>query len=264
MRAYISLLALVAATACGQDIDHPTAAAACDPKSMKCSNGPLETGGGDGSQAGADSGGDAVVTLAGRVIGFTDDFFDQGSNFAGVADVSADGRNGSRVKATYDRTSFEMVDLLKTSANWFLTEPAANSGFLPTLVPVDTRRINADELVVAVAPALQIEGILQSLGSAPSSSRAQIVMHVIDDQGRSVPGVTAELTAELVAYRTAGAWLGGDVGTDDSGLLLIGNASVGSALASASIALRGKTAARVDVQILAGATTVVTAVVTPK
>lgn len=264
MRACISLLLLLAAAGCGQDIDHPRAAAACDPKRMKCSSGPLETDGGDGNHAGADSGGDEVATFGGRVIGFSDDFFDQGSAFAAPADVSADGRNGARVKGSYDRTSFELSDVLKTSVNWFLTEPAANSGFVPTLVAVDTRSVKVDQLVVAVAPALQIEAILQNLGTAPSSGRAQVVMHVVDGQGRSVSGVTAELTSELIAYRTAGAWLGGDGGTDDSGLLLIGNASVGSALTSTSIALRGKASARVDVEILAGATTVVTAVVTPK
>jgi hypothetical protein len=168
------------------------------------------------------------------------------------------------VRASYDGTSFQLTDVLKTSANWFLTEPAANSGFLPTLVPADTRSLTADELVVAVAPSLQIEGILQALGTSLSSSRAQVIVHVIDGQGRSVPGVTAELTSELVAYRTAGAWLSGNGGTDDSGLLLIGNASVGSALTRASITLRGSASSRVDVKIMGGAATVVTAVVTQK
>ncbi len=266
MRAHISLLCLVAATGCGQDIDHPTAAAACDPKTMKCSSGPLEGGNGDdnGPQGGADSGGDAVVTLDGRVIAFADDFFDQGAGFAARADVSADGRNGSRVKTTYDGTSFELADVLKASANWFLTEPATNSGFLPTLVVADTRTTKADALAVAVAPALQDEGSLQTLGTALSTSRAQVVLRVIDGQGRSVRGVTAELTSELVAYRTAGVWLNNDAGTDDSGLLFIGNAAAGSALARAAVTLRGATSARVDVRLLAGATTVVTVVVTPK
>jgi len=79
-----------------------------------------------------------------------------------------------------------------------------------------------------------------------------------------VRGVTAELTSEIVAYRTAGVWLNNDVGTDDSGLLLIGNASVGSALSRAAVTLRGATSSRIDVEIMGGAITVVTAVVTPK
>jgi hypothetical protein len=58
--------------------------------------------------------------------------------------------------------------------------------------------------------------------------------------------------------------LGSDVGTDDSGLILIGNASAGSALSRASVTLRGAASARVEVAILAGAATVVTAVVNPK
>lgn len=259
-----SLLGALALAGCGQDVDHPTAAAACDPKVMRCTGGPLQTGGGDGPSGGSGSGGNEVATLDGRVLGFTDDFFEQGATFSGRAEVSADGANGSRVRADYDGTSFRLVDVLKTSVNWFLTEPAASSGFLPTVIAADTRTSTADELLVPVAPAAQIEAILQTLGTTPASSRAQVVMRVVDQQGRSVRGVTAELNAELVAYRTAGAWLGNEVGTDDSGLLLIGNAAAGTVLARSSVRLGGAVSATVNVELRAGATTIVNAVVTPK
>ena len=249
-----------------QDIDHPATVAACDPAIKKCSSGPpLQSGNGDGSSAGgASSGGDAVVSVPGRVLGLTDDFFDQGPSFTGQAQVSADGKNGSRVTTTYDGTTFQLDDVLKTGVNWFLTVPVTNSGFLPTLIPADTRSLKADQLVVAVAPSLQVAGILQSLGTAPSDARAQIVVRVVDAQQRSVTGVTTDFTSEVTAYRTAGAWLGSDVGTDESGLIFIGNAQVGSALSRASINLRGAATARVDVEVLAGALTLVTAVVVPK
>lgn len=266
MRAWLPLLSIAFAVGCGQDIDHPKAAAACDPRTMKCSMEPLEGGNGDGSSSGgSDSGGgDAVATIDGRVIGFSDDFFEQGAGLSSTADVSADGRSGARVKATYDRTSFELEGVLKTANNWFLTEPAENAGFLPTLIAADTRSTTSDQLIVAVAPALQVDNILQSLGTARSTSRSQIVLRVIDTQGRSVTGVLADLTAEVTAYRTAGVWLSNDTGTDDSGLLLLGNVSAGSALSRVGITLRGRASARVEVAISAGAVTVATAVVSPK
>lgn len=266
MRLIAPLLCLLAATACGQDIDHPAQAAACDPAAMRCSTGQLEGGGSSDGTAGkgGSSGDDQLTTIDGRVIGFADDFFDQGAGFSAQAQVSADGRSGSRVSANYDGTSFELSDVLKTSINWFLTEPAASTGFVPTLMPLDTRSLTADQQVVALVPELSLEAILENLGTLPSTSRAQVVVHVVDGQGRSVTGVLASATAEVVAYRTAGTWLGNDVGTDDSGLLMAGNVSVGSALTRTSVALSGKASARVDVEVLAGATTVVTAVVTPK
>jgi hypothetical protein len=265
MRAFVPLLCLLASVGCGQDIDHPQNAAACDPATMKCAmSPPLEGGIGDGNSAGAGSSDDAVASIPGRVIGFGDDFFDQGVSLSATAEVSAEGRSGARVKTTYDRTSFQLEGVLKTAVNWFLTVPAAGSGFSPTLIPVDTRTLKSDEVVVAVAPSLQLEGILQSLGTAPSDARAQIVVHVIDAQGRSVTGVTTDFTAEVTAYRTAGVWLASDEGTDDSGLIFIGNAQVGSALTSASVNLRGAATARLDLEIMGGATTVVTAVVVRK
>jgi hypothetical protein len=264
MRVLVSVLGLLVGAGCGQEIDHPGLVPGCDPATTKCSMGPLQGGTGDGNAAGAGSTDDAVVSISGRVLGLTDDFFEQGVGLSANAEVSADGRGGSRVKATYDGSTFQLDDVLKTSVNWFLTTPAANTGFLPTLMPGDTLRAKADELVVAVAPALQVEGILQSLGTARSDARAQIVVRVVDGRGRSVTGVTSDFTAETTAYRTAGVWRANDDGSDDSGLIFLGNAPVGSALSRASINLRGSATGRVDVEIMAGATTLVTAVVVPK
>src|SRR6478735_11083214 len=133
MRSLLCLVGSLAVAGCGQEVDHPAAAAPCDPATTHCTTGvPLSGSGNDGGSAGGgSSGGDALTTIDGGVIGFADDFFQQGLNFAETAKVSADGRNGSRVTATYDRTSFELDGVLKTAANWFLTEPAANSGYLP-------------------------------------------------------------------------------------------------------------------------------------
>jgi hypothetical protein len=268
MRALISVVAIAGATGCGQQVDHPKAAADCDPSTMKCFSGSLESGSGSGgssSQGGSSAGSsETLAKLDGRVVGFSDDFFDRSAAFNGQASVAADGRSGSRVEASYDGTSFELAGVLKTAANWFLTEPAGNSGFLPTLVAVDTRATTSDQLLVAVTPTLVIDGILQSLGSSTSTDRAQVVLHVVDDQGRSVTGVTASLSAELVAYRTAGVWLSTGASTDDSGLVLIGNATASSTVTHASVNLGGATSARIEVAIRAGTTTVVSAVVTPK
>jgi hypothetical protein len=159
--------------------------------------------------------------------------------------------------------SFQLADVLKIDTNWFLVEPAQGTGAMPTLMPVDTRALT-DGPKVAVGRTSDVEKVFLNLGTEPAAERAQIVVHVVDEQGRSVTAAHASLTAEVVAYRLATAWVTADAGTDDSGLIFLGNVQAGSALGAASITLTGTTNVRVDVEIRAGALTVVTAVMPSK
>ena len=268
MRVHVSILALLLCAACGQKPDHPEAAPACNPQVMNCSYMPPITGNpsGGGNEAGASSSGDELATFSGTVLAFDDDYFDHGTPFTGQAEVSAVGESGARVRGNYDGASFELAGVLKDPANWFLVAPANATGMLPTLMPIDTRSVAADMLTVGVANASAVEGIfLASSGTERALERAQIVLKVVDEQLRSVPGVQGELAAEVTAYRAAGSWVGvgGQDSTDDSGMIFFGNVPAGSAISSVKIALSGAASARVDVNIVAGAISVVTAVVSP-
>ncbi len=264
MRAYFpALVAALFSLSCGEEDQHPPSADPCDPATMNCGKPPL-SGGGPTSpgQGGADSGGDQTGTASGRVLQYTDDFFDDGVTYARPAKVSAMGDSSARVSDDYEGASFELEDVLKTASNWFMVEPEADSGMLPTITPVDTRlRIN--DLGIGLASERLIDGIFQqSLASTErSSTRAQIVMRVIDTKGSALAGVQASLTTELIAYRDGDTWLTEAIATDESGMVFFGNVAASVALTPVKIALTGAVKAQVDVTIAAGATTVVNAVV---
>jgi hypothetical protein len=248
---------------CGNEVDHPASAPGCDPAVMKCTYTPPEMGSvgvGDGGESG---GGDQVADWSGQVLAFKDDYFELGSVFTGAADISATGVSGARVKGRYDGTSFQLQDVVKSGANWFLVEPDDNQGVVPTLTVVDTRAVKADELGIGVARQGDIEGIFQlALAGEPSAERAQIVLQISDEQGRALSGVSAQLTAEIVAYRVDTAWdAAGSGATDDSGMIFLGNVPASASLAASNVVLSGTVNARIEVRTLAGATTVVTAVV---
>lgn len=235
---------------------------------MKCSHGapPASSGDGTGNEAGASSSGEEFATLSGEVLVLGEDSFDPGIVLSSPAQVTATGREGARVMASYDGTSFQLEGALKAAANWFLVTPDAKSGMLPTLIPVDTRSTSA--VSVGVVNSLVMDAIFLNLNNERSVERAQVVLRVVDANERSVVGVHASATSEILAYRTAGNWLrdnsGTDLATDDSGLILLGNLQAGSALSTLRIALSGATTARADVEIQAGATTLVTVVVATK
>lgn len=261
MRALVAVLAVIATVGCGQEVDHPDLAPGCSPG--ECFSPPEGSQAGGKAGANSSDGSEQVATFSGQLITFADDFFEQGTGLSTPAKVSATGKRSARVRADYDGTAFELVDVLKTAGNWFLVEPSA-TGLLPTLQPVDTRSTNSDGLTLGVAQSLTIDGIFALLGTERSTERAQVVLRVVDAQGISVPGVHAALTAERIAYRTASAWLSNDEGTDDSGMMFLGNVQTSSALTSAVVALSGSASARIPVAIQAGTTTVATVVVARK
>lgn len=260
MRAFVAVLALMA-VGCGQKVDHPDLAPACDPGECFTPAEGSQVAGKAG--AGSASEGGEVAPISGRLITFADDFFDQGTALSTSAQVSAGGRSGARVRVNYDGTAFVLEEVLKAANNWFLVEPVA-TGLLPTLQLLDTRTVTAEGLTLGVVQSLTVDGIFALLSTERSTERAQVVLRVVDAQGAAVRGVRAALTAERVAYRTAGAWLSNDEGTDDSGMIFLGNVQAGSALTTTTVALSGTASARVQVALQAGATTVVTVVVAKK
>lgn len=262
---WLPLLALTAG--CGQKVDHPALAPECDPATMNCSTyqpskGGSVGGGSDGA-GGDDAGGSEGAAISGLVVVYDDDFFDLGVAFSGGADVSAIGASGSRVEARYDGTLFEMAEVLKDPGNWFMVEADEGQGMLPTITVVDTRVTKTDSYAIGLSSAVTVDNLFVLLGEERLPSLAQLVVTVVDDQGRSIAGVEAQLAAEIVAYRQAGGWTESDLGTDDSGMIFLGNVQASSALGKQTITLGGSVNARVDVRARAGALTVVTAVVDP-
>lgn len=262
MRALPPLLALALCLGCGNEVDHPEAAPECDPAIQNCSYRPPMSGGPGPSGGGGGSSNEALATVSGQIISYVDDFFDQGLVYSGEAEVSAIGRTGARVKARYDGSAFELEGVRKQAENWFMVEPPAGSGMLATVTPIDTRIARTDQLRVGITSELNVDGVfaLSGSGAERAASRAQIVARVVDEQGLSVPGVQASVNAEVTAYRAAGAWLE-EAGTDESGMIFMGNLPASGTLAPVSVVLRGAVSARVDVMVRAGATTVVTAIV---
>ena len=267
MRAFVLPISFGLCLACGQKLDHPDAAPGCDPAVMHCviSMNPATGAPGGGNEGGASSD-DEVGIFSGDVVAFDDDYFDRGPTFSGGAKVSATGESGARVSADYDGTSFQLAGVLKDPANWFYVVPDVGSGMLPTLMPLDTRSAVAAALTAGVANSSAVDGIfLASSGSERALDRAQIVLRVVDEKLRSVSGVTGKVTAEITSYRAANSWVGVSAQnvTDDTGMLFFGNVPVGSALSTITVNLSGAATGGVEVMIVAGAVSLVTAVVSP-
>lgn len=257
------LVALALCSGCGQKVDHPDVAPACDPATDDCGTyRPPQAGSfGDGNEGGAASSDAEGATVSGQVLVYSDDFFDQGLAFTGQADVSAVGLNGTRVRGRYDGSMFELAEVLKVSDNWFLVEPDSDEGMMPTITAVDTRVAKSDGYAIGLASELTVDNLFVLLGSERSPLLAHLVVTVVDEQGRSIAGVEAQLAAEVTAYREAGGWLASDRGTDDSGMIFLGNAQATAALSKVTIVLSGAVSARVEARAKAGALTILTAVV---
>lgn len=263
MRVLWPLLLTALGTACGPDDERPPAADPCDPATMDCHNGPPNSGGlPDGNQGGSDSGNDASGNATGEVLLYVDDFFDRGVGFPSTAEVSATAKGGGRVRDAYDGARFELAGVLKDASNWFMVVPADNSGMLPTLTPIDTRT-KLTGLGVGLASERLVDGIYQQslAASERNDTRAQIVMRVTDTQGRALAGVIGSYTSEVIIYRSGAAWLLDASETDDSGMIFFGNVPASSALSPVNVNLLGTVSARVEAWVAAGATTVVTAIV---
>lgn len=269
MRAVVSLAVVVlsAVAGCGQKLDHPGLAPACDPAVMDCRVTIPGSGSGSNGDGGA-SGDDSLATFKGQVLQFNDDYFDRGTVFSGNATVSATGQSGSRTSASYSGQGFELDSVLKTAVNWFLVEPQG-TGVVATLGAIDTRTVNQDMLSLGLVPSDAIDQIFLNSGTDRSPERGQLVVHVVDSQLRSVPGIrgTLSTTPEITQYRMGSTWVLDDNGTnatDDSGMLFFGNVQTGSTLTRASVSLSGTSTSRIDVELKTGAVTVVNAIVAGK
>jgi hypothetical protein len=273
MRVLAWSAALLLCAACGQKSEHPELAPSCDPAVMTCrttvpgSGSGTQAGSIDGS-AGADSVAGGVLDFSGQVLLFNDDYFDQGAAYAGTATVSAAGEGNERVSATYDGKVFSLPKVLEAPVNWFLVEPQG-VGVVPTLDAVATRNPPSTELRLGLAGTDAVDGIFLNSGTDRSLERAQLVVHVVDSQLRSVPGIRASVsaTAEITEYRLAGAWVpddGATTKTDDTGMLFFGNVAAGSTLTKATVSLSGNTTSHIDVELKVGVLTLVNAIVTGK
>jgi hypothetical protein len=259
--------ALLALTACGESIDHPDRAPACDPATTDCSYPPPSASKG-GGQVGSSSGGDAgapgddpVGAWSGEVVVQGGLFFERSSAYGAGAEVSADGA-GKRVNARATGGAFELEGVLKTEENWFLVEPDSRSEVLPTITPVDT--VTKSSGGIPVLTSLDVDQIfmLSLVPSERALQRAQLVLTVIDEQGRGVSGITARAGAEVVVYRSADFWAATEgMTTDNSGMVFLGNIPASSALARGTVTLAGARVASIDVRLKAGAVTLATVVV---
>ncbi|HKY37506.1 MAG TPA: hypothetical protein VJN18_16300 [Polyangiaceae bacterium] len=267
MRLSVPGLALGLTLACGNKVDHPAGLPDCDRSTMDCGGYRPPSAGDPGLPGTGGSGGSSSqpegATFQGDVLVFTNDFFEEGIPYAKAAEISATGESGARVAAPYDGTSFELENVLKDATNWFMVEPEASSGMLPTITPIDTRVVKAEGISLGLASEAIVDGLFALVGSERSQERAQIVVRVVDEEGRSIAGVVGGLTAEIVAYREAGSWIIGDVETDDSGMIFFGNVPAEQALGLESIPLSGSVGVRVEALSRAGAITIVTAVASP-
>lgn len=273
MRVTAWLAAISCCVGCGQKPEHPALAPSCDPATMDCRT--TTPGSGSGSNPGGDDPGaggagtdGGLADFTGLVMQLDSDYFDQGTVFPRSATVSATGDGGLRTSTTYDGTSFKLPNVLLAATNWFLIEPTG-VGALPTLNAIPTRSIATTDLRLGLANTDAVDGIFLNSGTDRSLERAQLVLHVVDSQLRSVPGIRGTLSAlaEVTEYRMAAAWVPDDGATsvtDDTGMLFFGNVVAGSAFTKGTVALTGTTTSRIEVELKVGAVTLVNAIVTGK
>ncbi len=217
---------------CSDDRQRPGGVDPCAGDTDSCVS--PQTGEGSGGGSTVDAGNPSVpaeagaeTALGGVVLEYTDDQFLFASQFAGEAEVFADGPDGETVFGAYDGVNaFTLEGVLATPLGWVGVQPTASaSDLLPTLHPVDTTSGAAVELPLARASVIDL--VLQ-VGTAPlerDASAAQLVLRFVDDGGVALPGITLETSdpAQVILYRDGSNWSDTDTETLADGLALLPN-----------------------------------------
>jgi len=217
---------------CAEDPDRPGGVDPCAGDAEGCGN-PQTGENGAGGSAGSTSspslsaGAGGETALTGTVLEYTDDQFLYVTEFAGEAEVFADGPNGETVLAAYDgANAFLLEDVLATHWGWVGVQPVDSaSDLLPTLHPVDTTSGGALELPMARA---SVVDLILRVGTSPLErdvGAAQLVLRFVDESGLALPGITVETSdpTQPILFRDGSNWSDTDTETLADGLALLPN-----------------------------------------
>lgn len=222
------LFAGVGMVGCSAESDRPPSRPSCtaDECGVPPGSGISASGGGTGSGGQGGSSGDELVTLTGSILQHTEDQFLQPSSFTGPGLLEAFGPNGSLREGTFVDGTFTLPDVRASQSLWVLARPASEALHFPTWTFVNA----SSDVQVSVPVVLRsvIEEIMNAITvpAVPLQGTAQVVLRVLDANRAPLEGVTvAAPAAQLVIYGALGTWSETEVGTDPTGLVVLGNVS---------------------------------------
>jgi hypothetical protein len=223
--------------------------------------------GGDGNEGGEAGASDGVM-LTSQVLLLNDLDFRNGGPFTDSAEIRVEKAGGGAVTGTWNGSDpFRIANVLEGRAVWALGTPTAalNNDALPTLEPVRTDNPNSEGLVEADPFALVRASTMQNiydlltLPITLDSSRAQVVLRVVNGSGVGLPGVRVTApSAEVVIYAASGAFSEAETQTDATGLVVLANAPASPWPGSlASVSFAGAETGAAELRVIAGAVTLV-------
>lgn len=225
--------------------------------------GPSAPTGTPSGQGGDEGDPTAAGTVEGVVVQFLNDSFDSTTTFPGVAGISmASPFGGTAVETTYDGVDF-VAEGDVIGERWVLIDPDDDSAF-PTMTH---QNFGEEEASLPVVPRAVLEQIFQNLTTPAelNTSRAQLLLRVVDTSGEGVVGVQADSLAtgvQIVAYKEDGVWPAYLDATTEEGLTFVPNLEAPAFPGQVLLAvLAGAIDEEVEVRLVRGAITVVTVVV---
>ena len=214
--------------ACQNSDDHPPFAAGCEKNCPLLP--PISIGSSGGSSAVNPDSDAGTGTLQGKVVLLTDGSFAQGALFKQAAMITADGANGSPVKAVWKGVDpfdpFVLDGIARVTTNWVSVEPdVAGGDALPTYQALQTYQITSVDL--ALVSATVLDGVFNAVSTLRSESSGQVIVFFRSaGTGTPVSGLHATMSAAQAGiYASASGWTldDGQAVTNQSGLVVFGN-----------------------------------------
>lgn len=243
---------------------------------LDCSNGNCDTdsrvvtsdsnGGTSGTGGAASAGAAGEVTLSGRVVAIGEPNFTIGEGVAatGSYTVKVPGADNQPLSST-ESSSFTVKGVRYSKSLWLSATPTTATDLLPGLVAVDTTQTTS--VVVPVIRRTTLEQVGMTLTDTVlfDSTKAQVVLRFVDQDGRPVPDIAVSVTgAQNVAYDAGGTYDDTSGATGARGLAFLLNVDASATPAAKVVLLSAAVSAELPVWVQSGAVTALELLVSTK
>lgn len=219
---------------------------------------------GAGASGDGDGDGDEGYVLAGPLVTFVDDSFGSVVGYTGATEVSILEAGGAQIATGESVDGSITLRVPQSPAQlWTYANPAEDLSMLPTLSRLALGDAVIDVEGVPVVKEAIVSEIVATTSSAPSlsESAAQLLMRFLDEDGDPLTGVSVTYVegSQEFTYAVGNTWSEFRDNTSAEGLVLFYNIPANRFPGSLrEVTVSGSMSGDFEVQLMAGAITVVT------
>jgi hypothetical protein len=207
--------------------------------------------------------------LRGTVVDLVDDGFVTSIPFGNSATIEAQSTTGALISATWNgRDPFLLAGVEAAVPAWISVRPTSGAANLRTLHPVATNIDRSVDLGVVRADTIDEMFAILSLPARRLEGAAQVVLAFTQSSASTTSGVVGVRVtlpnSEFIAYRSGATWSSEALGTDSSGLAVLGNVpAVAFPGTNKRVLLDGSSSGFIDVRVVADAVSLVAVPLSP-